>query len=402
MKKVAIVLAMMFVGIISQAQESVLKISSLDAAFGMYEVSYERTFNEGINNIKPRGKARKQGKWPNILTKGSMQYSLSFFSSKHDQTFGAGMTAVIDTNSNHDPGNLVSGIQVVANPLEHSVSRLATTTISGFGLGVEYRSYIKTYEQKIGDPPRGWYIAPFLNIQSKTIDFDDNTPLETNQAMNYLMYPYNPTYVDAVFGNYSASAPWLGTENTDPTSPDFGSASTNGANSSDPNGSNAAVSNNDLSWHDVSYKHNEFGLIAGIAIGRQWLFYDKISLDVQIGPQYSIVNRSERVFNGNDNWNLNQTADNVNTVASAAGNTVDFYLQTKYGDVYAFDGNAPDSDVANGYYGIVDESGTNVVIKAKGNQSLKFSSGFYRDLPGLTDFAKIETYRIKIRLGYAF
>ena len=150
MKKVAIILAMMFVGIISQAQESVVKISGLDA-FGMYEVSYERTFNEGINNIKPRGRARKQAKWPNILTKGSMQYSLSFFSSKHDQTFGAGMTAVIDTNSNHDPGNLVSGTQVVANPLEHSVSRLATTTISGFGLGVEYRSYIKTYEQKIGD-----------------------------------------------------------------------------------------------------------------------------------------------------------------------------------------------------------------------------------------------------------
>ena len=400
MKKVAIVLAMMFVGIISQAQESVVKISGLDAAFGMYEVSYERTFNEGINNIKPRGRARKQAKWPNILTKGSIQYSLSFFSSKHDQTFGAGMTAVIDTNSNHDPGNLVSGIQVVANPLKHSVSRLATTTISGFGLGVEYRSYIKTYEQKIGDPPRGWYIAPFVNIQSKTIDFDVNTPLETNQAMNYLMYPNNPTYVDAIFGNYSG--PWLGTENTDPTSANFGSLSTNGANSSNPNGSNATVSNNDLSWHDVSYKHNEFGLIAGIAIGRQWLFYDKISLDVQIGPQYSIVNRGERVFNGNDNWNLNQTADNVNTVASAAGNTVDFYLQTKFGDVYAFDGNAPDSDVANGYYGIVDESGTNVVIKAKGNESLKFSSGFYRDLPGLTDFAKIETYRIKIRVGYAF
>ncbi len=400
MKKVAIVLAMMFVGIISQAQESVVKISGLDAAFGMYEVSYERTFNEGINNIKPRGRASKQGKWPNILTKGSMQYSLSFFSSKHDQTFGAGMTAVIDTNSNHDPGNLVSGTQVVADPLEHSVSRLATTTISGFGLGVEYRSYIKTYEQKIGDPPRGWYIAPFVNIQSKSIDFDDNTPLETNQAMNYLMYPNNPTYVDAVFGNYSG--PWLGTENTDPTSPDFGSLSTNGANTSNPNGSNATVSNNDLSWHDVSYKHNEFGLMAGIAIGRQWLFYDKISLDVQIGPQYSIVNRSERVFNGNDDWNLNQTADNVNTVASATGNTADFYLQTKYGDVYAFDGNAPDSDVANGYYGIVDESGTNVVIKAKGNESLKFSSGFYRDLPGLTDFAKIETYRIKIRVGYAF
>ena len=193
MKKVAIVLVMMFVGIISQAQESVVKISSLDAAFGMYEVSYERTFNEGINNIKPRGRSRKQGKWPNILTKGSMQYSLSFFSSKHDQTFGAGMTAVIDTNSNHDPGNLVSGTQVVADPLEHSVSRLATTTISGFGLGVEYRSYIKTYEQKIGDPPRGWYIAPFVNIQSKSIDAHVDFMGESlDEAMKYNFMVLDP------------------------------------------------------------------------------------------------------------------------------------------------------------------------------------------------------------------
>ena len=353
--------------------------------------------------LSPEEELVNKQKWPNILTKGSIQYSLSFISSKHDQTFGTEMTAVIDTNSNHDPGNLVSGTQVVADPLEHSVSRLATTTINGFGLGVEYRSYIKTYKQKIGDPPRGWYIAPFVNIQSKSIDFDDNTPLETNQAMNYLMDPYNPTYVDAVFGNYSISGPWLGTENTDPASPDFGSTNVNGAYFTDPNQNNPTLnSNNDLSWHDVSYKHNEFGLEAGIAIGRQWLLYDKISLDIQIGPQYSIVNRSERVFNGNDDWNLNQTANNVNTLASAAGYTADYFLQTKYGDVYAFDGNASDSDVANGYYGIVDESGTNVVIKAKGDESLKFSSGFYRNLPGLTDFAKLETYRIKIRLGYAF
>lgn len=401
MKNISIVLTMMLIVLVSKAQESVVKISGLDAAFGMYEVSYERTFNEGINNVKPGAKARKQGKWPNILTKGSMHYSLSFFSSKHNQTFGAGMTAVIDTNSNHDPGNLVSGTQVVADPLEHSVSRLATTTISGFGLGVEYRSYIKTYNQKIGDPPRGWYVAPFVNIQSRVIDFDDNTPLETNDAINYLMYPNNPTYVSAIFGTYQG--PWNGTENTtDPLSADYGSPNLNGANSTNPNGSNIAVNNNDLSWHDVSYKHNEFGLMAGIAIGRQWLFYDKISLDIQIGPQYSIVNRSERVFNGNDDWNLNQNIDDVNQVAISTGNTADFYLQTKYGDVYAFDGIAPDSDVANGYFGIVDENGTNVVIKAKGNEALKFSSGFYRDLPGLTDFAKIETYRIKVRLGYAF
>ena len=88
MKNISIVLTMMLFVLVSKAQESVVKISGLDAAFGMYEVSYERTFNEGINNVKPGAKARKQGKWPNILTKGSMHYSLSFFSSKHNQTFG--------------------------------------------------------------------------------------------------------------------------------------------------------------------------------------------------------------------------------------------------------------------------------------------------------------------------
>ena len=68
MKNISIVLTMMLIVLVSKAQESVVKISGLDAAFGMYEVSYERTFNEGINNIKPGAKARKQGMWPNILT----------------------------------------------------------------------------------------------------------------------------------------------------------------------------------------------------------------------------------------------------------------------------------------------------------------------------------------------
>ena len=398
MKKVALVLFGLSLGIVSQAQESVVKVSGLDAAFGMYEVSYERTFNEGMNTINASGRTRKQGKWPNILTKGSLQLSVAFFSSKHDQVFGDGMTAVIDTNSNHDPGNLVGGFQVVADPLDHSVSRQTSTKVGGFGFGVEYRSYIKTYSQKIGDPPRGWYVAPFVNIQSTSIDFDDNTALETNQALNYLMYP--SLYEGDVFGNYQG--PWLGSENTDPAADNFGSLSTSGANTTNPNGTNTAVSNNDLSWHDVSHKTSEFSLIGGIAIGRQWLFFDKLSLDVQIGPQYKMVSRSERVFNGNETWNVNQVEDNVNTIAAANGVSPDFYLQTKFGDVYSFDGNAPDSDVANGYYGVVDESGANVIVKAKGNESLKFTSGFYRDLPGLTDFAKIDTYRIKIRLGYAF
>ena len=398
MKKVALVLFGLSLGIVSQAQESVVKVSALDAAFGMYEVSYERTLNEGMNTINASGRTRKQGKWPNILTKGSLQISAAFISTKHDQVFGDGLIAVIDTNSNHDPGNLVGGFQVVADPLEHSVSRQTTTKVSGFGLGFEYRSYIKTYSQKIGDPPRGWYIAPFVNIQSTTIDFDDNTALETNQAMNYLMYPN--LYENDIFGDFDG--PWLGSENTDPAATNFGSLSTDGAITTNPNFGNSTVSNNDLSWHDVSHKTSEFSLIAGLAIGRQWLFYDKFSLDIQIGPQYKMVSRSERVFNGNETWNINQVADNVNTVAAANGVSPDFYLQTKFGDVYAFDGTAPDSDVANGYYGVIDEDGNNVVIKAKGDESLKFTSGFYRDLPGLTDFAKIDTYRIKIRLGYTF
>jgi len=400
MKKVALIIASIFFGFASQAQESVLKISGLDAPFGMYEVSYERTFNEGMNNIKPSGKTRKQGKWPNILTKGSMQASLAFFNSKQNQIFGDGLTAIIDTNTNHEAGNLIGGYQVNADPLTHSVARETSTKISGFGFGFEYRSYIKTYKQTIGDPPRGWYLAPFVEIQSTTIDFDDNTAQEVNQAMNYLMYPNNPQYFNDVFGNYQG--PWLGTENTDPTAENFGSLSTAGANTTNPNASNTVLSTNDLSWHDVSYKHNQFALIGGVAIGRQWLFFDKLSLDIQIGPQYKVVNRSERVFNGNDTWNLNQTEDNINDIAEAAGTNPDYYLQTKFGDVYAFDGTAPDSDVANGYFGVVDEDNNTVIIKGKGNESLKFSSGFYRDLPGLTDFAKLDTYRIKIRLGFAF
>ena len=398
MKKLTILITVIFVSIFSQAQENVIKLSGLDAAFGVYEVSYERTFNEGMNNIKPSGKIRKQGKWPNILTKGSMQVSLTYINSKHIQNFGNGLTARIDTNSNHDPLELTSGIQVISDPWEHSVSRSSSTTISGFGFGFEYRSYIKTYKQKIGDPPRGFYLAPFLNIHFKTIDFDDLTPLENNQAMNYLMYPNNPTFQNAIFGDYDG--PWSGSEVTDPSSSDFGTpASLINNNTTTPQ---------NLSWHDVSYKHNEFGLMAGIAIGRQWLLFDKISLDFQIGPQYTIVNRSERVFNGNDDWNLNQTVDNVNDVAQAADLNPDFYLQTKFGDVYAFDGIASDSDVSNGYYGVVQEIGSitdpdePVIIKGKGEESLKFTSGFYRNLPGLTDFAKLETYRIKIRIGYSF
>ncbi len=378
MKKIALIIVGLTFGFISQAQESVVKVSGLDAAFGMYEVSYERTFNEGMNNIKASGRTRTQGKWPNILTKGSLQFSLSYITLNQSQTFGDGLTAVIDTNSNHDPGNLVNGLQVVSESSNHSVARQSITKVSGFGFGVEYRSYIKTYSQNIGDPPRGWYFAPFVNIQSTTIDFDDNTSQEVNWAMNRLMYGDRDVF--------NGNEPWQGDEVTG--SPIIWTP-TNNLNP-DPK--------YDLRWHDVSYKQNEFTFTGGIAIGRQWLFWNKLALDVQIGPQYKLVSRSERIFNGNDTWNLNQDVDNVNELS----NDPNHYLQTKFGDVYAFDGAAPDSDISNGYYGIVDEDSKRVIIKAKGNESLKFTSGFYKDLPGLTDFAKIETYRIKIRLGYAF
>ncbi|MBF90639.1 MAG: hypothetical protein CMP75_02600 [Flavobacteriales bacterium] len=376
MKKVALLFATVCLWGFSQAQESVIKISSGDAAFGRYEISYERTFNEGMNNIKSSGKLRSQKAWPNILTKSSFQVSFSYISKKHSQTFGNGLTAVVDTNSNHDLGNLNNGLQVVDHSSIHSVSRNTVSTVSGIAFEGEYRSYIKTYKQNIGDAPRGWYIAPFFRFQTTTLDFDDNTAEEVNWAMNRLMYGD-----DNVFnGN---TGPWEGDEDT-------GTPITWTNPNSIPDG---------LRWHDVSFKQNETVLAGGLAIGRQWLFGDKISLDVQVGPQYKLVTRSERVFNGNDTWNMNQQSNNVNNLAYPA----EFYFFNKYGDVYDFEGNGGDNEVANGYFGIVDEDGTAVVINGKGDDTtLGYMTGFYRDLPGLTDFAKLETYRLKVRIGYAF
>ena len=67
MKKVALLFATACLWGFAQAQESVIKISGGDAAFGNYEISYERTFNEGMNNIKSSGKMRSQKAWPNII-----------------------------------------------------------------------------------------------------------------------------------------------------------------------------------------------------------------------------------------------------------------------------------------------------------------------------------------------
>ncbi len=383
MKKVALFFATVCLWGFAQAQESVIKISGLDAAFGNYEISYERTFNEGINNIKSSGKMRSQKAWPNIMTKGSFQVSFGFIYKKHTQTFGNGLVATLDTNSNHQPLNDVGGLQVIDDPSSHSISRNTVSTVSGIGLEAEYRSYIKTYNQSTGDAPRGWYIAPFFRFQTTTLDFDDNTSQEVNWAMNRLMYGdgFNHSYV----------APWEGDEAT-------GFDPLGGAGYTEPNPGTLP----ELKWHDVSFKQNETVLAGGLAIGRQWLIADKFSIDLQVGPQYKLVTRSERVFNGNDTWNLNQQEDNINNLV-ATNDRPDFYLFNKYGDVYDFEGDGADNDVPNNYYGIVDENGTTVVINGKGDDStLGYMTGFYRDLPGLTDFTKLDTYRIKIRLGYAF
>ena len=147
MKKIALILVGLLVGFFSYSQESVVKVSGLDAVFGMYEVSYERTFNEGMNNIKSSGRLRPQGKWPNILTKGSITVFVVLHQYKQSQSFGDGLTAVIDTNSNYDFNNVVNGFQVIAESTNHSVARQAVTKVTGFGFGIEYRSYIKTYSQ---------------------------------------------------------------------------------------------------------------------------------------------------------------------------------------------------------------------------------------------------------------
>lgn len=389
-----------FVCTIVQAQESVLKVSGFDAAFGKYEVSYERTLSEGIGTINGSGNLRKQGSWPNILTKHSLQLSFGYITKTHTHVYGAGLTGVLDTNTNHHPNYNTSDvdnddIRINDDPSLHSFERNVSAAVTGFAFEGEYRSYIKTYKQRVGDPPRGWYLAQFARFQSTKLNFDDNTALEVNQAMNYLINN-DPT---EVYGNYVG--PWEGGENTtDVNASNYGSPAT--VAFPNPNNTNSITNAFDLTWHDVSFTQNEVVLSAGLAIGRQWLISDKFSVDVQIGPQYQIATRSKRVFNGNDTWNLNQQADNINDYASSQNNIPEWYLFAKYGDVYSFDGKPIESDLANSYYGIKDQNDDTIIIKSKSEGELGFTSGFYRSITGVTDFARLETYRIKIRLGYAF
>jgi hypothetical protein len=397
MKKLLLITSTFCFCFYAQAQESVIKFSGLDAAFGKYEVSYERTFSESINSIKGSGNFRKQGSWPNILTKNSAQISFAYINKTHSHTYGTGLFGSLDTNTNHHPNYSLADIdnddvRINDDPSLHSFERNVKAAITGIALEGEYRSYFKTYSKNVGDPPRGWYLAPFVRFQSTKLNFDDNTALEVNQAMNYLI-SNDPT---EVYGNYVG--PWEGGENTtDPTASNYGEFAT--VPNSNPNALNNAMNYEFLKWRDVSFTQNEIVLAGGLAIGRQWLINNKFSIDVQIGPQYQIVSRSERVFNGNDDWNLNQQADNINNDILNPG---DAYLFAKYGDVWSFDGTPIQADLANGYYGILDQDGLPVVIKTKTEGELGFTSGFYRSINGVTDFARLETYRIKVRVGYAF
>ncbi|MDA8956361.1 hypothetical protein N9H19_01920 [Flavobacteriales bacterium] len=398
MKKSLLILSTFCFCIFAEAQESVVKISGLDAAFGKYEISYERTFSEGVNSIKGSGNVRKQGSWPNILTKNSAQISFSYINKTHNHVYGAGLMGSLDTNTNHHPNYSLADtdnddIRINDDPSLHSFERNVKAVVSGIALEGEYRSYFKTYSKKVGDPPRGWYLAQFLRFQTTKLNFDDNTSQEVNQAMNYLITNDG----SEIYGNYTG--PWEGGENTtDPNASNFGQAAT----VINPNPNNGNIANdprNDfLRWRDVSFTQNETVLAGGLAIGRQWLIADKFSIDVQIGPQYQLVSRSERVFNGNDSWNVNQQADNINNEL----NSQDAYLFAKYGDVWSFDGKPIQADLANDFYGIVDQDGQTVITKSKTESELGFTSGFYRSINGVTDFARLETYRIKVRFGYAF
>lgn len=394
MKKSLLIISTFCFCLFAEAQENVIKISGLDAAFGKYEVSYERTFSEGVGSIKGSGNIRKQGNWPNILTKNSAQISFSYITKTHNHVYGVGLTGALDTNTNHHPNYSLADtdnddIRINDDPSIHSFERNVKAAVSGIALEGEYRSYFKTYRRKVGDPPRGWYLAPFVRFQSTKLNFDDNTSQEVNQAMNYLITNDG----SEVYGDYAG--PWEGGENTVNVN-----ASNYGQLATIPNPNPLDMNNgNATQWRDVSFTQNETVIAGGLAIGRQWLISDKFSIDVQIGPQYQIVSRSERVFNGNDAWNLNQQADNVNESPNSSGQE---YLFGKYGDVWSFDGTPIQADLANNYFGIVDQDGETVIIKSKTESQLGFTSGFFRSINGVTDFARLETYRIKVRFGYAF
>tara|TARA_B110000467_G_scaffold164329_1_gene193110 strand:- start:269 stop:1474 length:1206 start_codon:yes stop_codon:yes gene_type:complete len=401
MRKVALLFATVCLWGFTQAQETVLKFSGLDGAFGKYELSYERTFNEGMNNIKSSGKMHRQGKWPNIITKSSFLINIGYINENISQSFGQNLTFAIDTNTNADhDGNPDNGTQITDDSDMHSLQRDVTVKTNGFYIGAEYRSYIKTYKQKTGDAPRGWYIAPFAEVKFMNVDFDDNTSLEVNNAMAILLSDLHLAYEgDEVTGSLQTRP----NPNFNPSSVFYNNLILLGLTDVNGNGlietteqPNPNILQEVFGWKDVSHKYNEAAFTGGLVIGRQWLFWDQLALDVQIGPQYKYLTRSTRTFNGNDTWNINNSTGQV-------GDLSDFY--TKYWDVYNPTNDNWDPERLGNYNNLVDYNGDLISIRDKTNSEesqLRYNTGFNGDHQGLTDFAKLYTYRLKIKIGYSF
>ena len=56
MKKIILILSVALIPFLMYSQEHVIKLNVNEIAFGKYEISYERTFNEGITRTKPSGR----------------------------------------------------------------------------------------------------------------------------------------------------------------------------------------------------------------------------------------------------------------------------------------------------------------------------------------------------------
>ena len=423
MKKVALLFATLCLCGYTQAQESIFKTSGTDAAFGRYELSYERTFNEGMNNIKSSGKLRKQGKWPNILTKSSFVVTFGHVNENIKQSFGKNLSFRVDTNSTNDhDGNPDNGVQIKYDNPYHSLQRDVIVKTKGFYLSGEYRSYIKTYNQKIGDAPRGWYVAPFLEVKFQNIDFNDETPLEINNAMAIILNDQHPVYYgdDLITGfwdfsvdnpNFLPGVLTTGDETSGQTEVFYNYLTSLGFIDSNGDGlievseqGNPALARqvlrNSAGWNDVSHKYSEFAITGGLVIGRQWLFWDKLALDVQIGPQYKYLTRSKRVFNGNDTWNRGNPTGQAGDINSFINKYWDVFNPTNETDAEFWD-----SDRLANYLGLRDYDGNLISVRQIGDNEesqLRYNSGFNGDHNGLTDFGKLYTFRLNIKLGYAF
>ena len=160
------------------------------------------------------------------------------------------------------------------------------------------------------------------------------------------------------------------------------------------------VLRNSAGWNDVSHKYSEFAITGGLVIGRQWLFWDKLALDIQIGPQYKYLTRSKRVFNGNDTWNRGNPTGQAGDINSFINKYWDVFNPTNETDAEFWD-----SDRLANYLGLRDYDGNLISVRQIGDSEesqLRYNSGFNGDHNGLTDFGKLYTFRFNIKLGYAF